>query len=79
VLLDGLWPVLQVLADDAHLMASSEDRSWSIWDVGQERVTRLFRAEMGAVRGLAMAPDQVRVYCHAYAWCFVSSVPYVWH
>lgn len=41
-------------------MAASEDRSWSIWDVDQEHVTRLFRAEMGAVRGLAMAPDQVR-------------------
>jgi hypothetical protein len=50
-----------VLGDDAHLMAASEDRSWSIWDIGQERVTRLFRADMGAVRGLAMAPDQVCV------------------
>lgn len=47
----------QVLGDDAHLMASSEDRSWSIWDLGQERVTRLFTADMGAVRGLAIAPD----------------------
>ena len=49
----------QVLADDAHLMACSEDRSWSIWDIGQERVTRLFTADMGAVRAVDMAPDQV--------------------
>jgi hypothetical protein len=52
--------LLQVLGDDAHLMTSSEDRSWTIWDIGQERVTRIFKADMGAVRGLDMAPDQVR-------------------
>jgi len=51
--------LVQVLSDDAHLLASSEDRTWSIWDIGQERVTRLFRADMGAVRGVDMAPDQV--------------------
>lgn len=57
-------PSPQVLSDDAHLMAASEDRSWTIWDIGQERVTRLFRADMGAVRGLDMAPDQVGPYNH---------------
>ena len=35
----------------------------SIWDLGQERVTRLFRADMGAVKGLAIAPDQVCMQC----------------
>lgn len=49
------------MIDDSHLLAASEDRTWSIWDIANERLTQIFRAKMGAVRGVAMAPDQVGV------------------
>lgn len=54
------WPRPQVLADDSHLLAACEDRDWTIWDLHQEKLRSLFRGDMGAVRGLALAPDQVR-------------------
>jgi hypothetical protein len=53
-------PCPQVLADDSHLLAACEDRDWTIWDLHQEKLRSLFRGDMGAVRGLALAPDQVR-------------------
>ena len=52
-------PLFQVLLDDSHLLAASEDRTWTIWDMHQEKVRNVFRADMGAVRGIALAPDQV--------------------
>jgi hypothetical protein len=30
-------PRAQVTADDAHLLAASEDRAWTVWDVNQAR------------------------------------------
>lgn len=47
------------MTDDSHLLAASEDRTWSIWDIANERLVQIFTAKMGAVRGVAMAPDQV--------------------
>jgi len=62
-----LFPGLQVLADDAHLISASEDRSWCLWDMNQEKMLHVFKANMGAVRGVALAPDQVMPSRHSAA------------
>ncbi|GFR49400.1 hypothetical protein Agub_g11452 [Astrephomene gubernaculifera] len=49
-----------VTADEGHVVASSEDRSWSLWDVRGERPRASWRCQ-AAVRGLAVAPDKVSV------------------
>mmetsp|Transcript_4915 Transcript_4915/g.10559 ORF Transcript_4915/g.10559 Transcript_4915/m.10559 type:complete len:624 (+) Transcript_4915:105-1976(+) len=51
---------LSVLSDDAHLVAASEDRSWSIWDLHQERSRASWRTP-SLIRGMALSPDQVTV------------------
>lgn len=48
------------MLDDVHLLAASEDRCWSVWDIAAERLTAVTACPMGAVRGVAQAPDQVR-------------------
>jgi hypothetical protein len=63
---------VQVMIDDSHLLAASEDRTWTIWDMNTEKLSKIYRAAMGAVRGVAMGPDQVsgsirKQYC-ASAW-----------
>jgi hypothetical protein len=50
---------VQVMIDDSHLLAASEDRTWTIWDMNTEKLSKIYRAAMGAVRGVAMGPDQV--------------------
>lgn len=50
------------MVDDAHILAASEDRTCTLWDIGAEKLQHIFRASMGAVRGVAM-PDQVRAAC----------------
>ncbi|WIA35292.1 hypothetical protein OEZ86_003749 [Tetradesmus obliquus] len=52
---------LKVMIDDSHLLAASEDRTWTIWDMNTEKLSKIYRAAMGAVRGVAMGPDQVSV------------------
>ncbi|KAF6264277.1 flagellar associated protein [Scenedesmus sp. NREL 46B-D3] len=52
---------LKVMVDDSHLLAASEDRTWTIWDMNSEKLSKVYRAAMGAVRGVAMGPDQVSV------------------
>lgn len=47
------------MLDDVHLLAASEDRCWSVWDIAAERLTSVTACPLGAVRGVAMAPDQV--------------------
>jgi hypothetical protein len=47
------------MIDDSHLLAASEDRTWTIWDMNTEKLSKIYRAAMGAVRGVAMGPDQV--------------------
>lgn len=54
----SVWHV-QVMIDDSHLLAASEDRTWTIWDMNTEKLSKIYRAAMGAVRGVAMGPDQV--------------------
>jgi hypothetical protein len=55
-------PCRQVMQDDVHLLCASEDRAWSVWDITQEKLCSVQHAPMGAVRGVAMAPDQVGVW-----------------
>ncbi len=42
-----------------HLQAAaSEDRAWSLWDVGSERVRTTWRGQ-SMFRGMAVSPDKV--------------------
>jgi hypothetical protein len=47
------------MPDDVHLLAASEDRSWSLWDAVHEKMVAVRHVPLGPVRGVAMAPDQV--------------------
>ncbi|KAG2489873.1 hypothetical protein HYH03_011675 [Edaphochlamys debaryana] len=49
-----------VMADDAHVAAASEDRNWSLWDVGSERVRTVWRGQ-SMFKGMAVSPDKVSV------------------
>ncbi|KXZ44948.1 hypothetical protein GPECTOR_60g725 [Gonium pectorale] len=49
-----------VMADDKHVAAASEDRSWSLWDAGSEKVRTTWRTNT-SLRGLAASPDKVSV------------------
>jgi hypothetical protein len=61
------------MIDDSHLLAASEDRTWTIWDMNTEKLSKIYRAAMGAVRGVAMGPDQVskrdRGWSNHAMWC----------
>ena len=37
--------------------AASDDRSWSVWDLNQEKLRATWRS-MGMIKGLAVAPDR---------------------
>ncbi|GIL58625.1 hypothetical protein Vafri_13638 [Volvox africanus] len=49
-----------VMADDKHVAAASEDRSWSLWEVGNEKPRVTWRCN-STIRGLAVSPDRVSV------------------
>ncbi|PNW70647.1 hypothetical protein CHLRE_17g728650v5 [Chlamydomonas reinhardtii] len=49
-----------VMADDKHVAAASEDRTWSLWDVGSERVRTTWRGQ-SMFRGMAVSADKVSV------------------
>ncbi|GLC48645.1 hypothetical protein PLESTB_000121000 [Pleodorina starrii] len=49
-----------VMADDKHVVAASEDRSWSLWEVGGEKARVTWRSP-SMLRGLAVSPDKVSV------------------
>lgn len=52
-----LW--LQVLPGDHQLIAACEDRSWSLWNIDQEKCCGQYISTMGGVRGVAAMADQV--------------------
>jgi WD40 repeat protein len=54
-----LCPHRKVMLDDLHILAASDDRSWSLWNITQEKMTATHHAQLGPIRGVAMSPDQV--------------------
>ncbi|EFJ41582.1 hypothetical protein VOLCADRAFT_107639 [Volvox carteri f. nagariensis] len=48
-----------VMADDKHVVAASEDRSWSLWELGCEKARVTWRSN-SMIRGLAVSPDKAR-------------------
>ncbi len=51
--------------------AASEDRNWSLWDMGSERARTTWRGP-SALRGMAVSPDRVGSYIMS---CHFHSVP----
>ncbi|KAG1653857.1 hypothetical protein FOA52_007561 [Chlamydomonas sp. UWO 241] len=49
-----------LLADEVHCIASSEDRSWSLWDIQQSTCRASWRIG-SKLNGIAVCPDQVTV------------------
>lgn len=55
----SMYCLTQILPGDQQLIAACEDRSWSLWNIDQEKCCGQYTTAMGGVRSVAAVGDQV--------------------